>query len=120
MKIQKPKNPFVFLVQMGLTAFFVMAALMQFNDEDGFLWVCLYVLAAGAMCAHHVVRLPRLVYAAFSISTLIWAGWTAWNSMDSIGITQIEERREVGGLLLCTLALGWMYVLRRSPTDSDS
>lgn len=106
-----------FIIQSIFIVFFLFAAYVQLNDVDSALWVGLYIASALAMCAHYVLPVPRLIYPAFCLVTMVWAAVVAWASLNSDGITQIEERREAGGLLLCTVALAWMYRSRMSADD---
>jgi hypothetical protein len=97
-----------------MAAAFVLSAAVQYNDPDPFAWVVIYLAAAGvslaALGAIPVVRVATAVAAA----ALAWAAtllpviaraslpalFESWEMISP----EVEEGREIGGLLLVA---GW-------------
>jgi len=107
----------------GLFLFlFLISAMVQFNDPDPWLWVLIYLLAAGAcgqyytklklwqlpavvgLCAllGMVSLLPEIVESSSSIH------WDEVFMRASMSSSLVEWVREAGGLLIIAL---WMAVL---------
>lgn len=98
---------------------FIACAGVQYNDPDALSWAVLYILAAAFCAGLYTGRLPRVLYAVFSVSTLLFAFY--WfqleprdvdvvAAMQDMGMVhQGSERiREIGGLFLVG---AWMAVL---------
>ena len=98
---------------------FVLSAVVQVNDPDPWLWMALYLSAAGVTLVSLVGRIRWWMPVAIACLTIAWAGsmaprvlgqvpfgdmFGAWEMRD----TGIEESREMYGLLIVAL---WMLVL---------
>ncbi|MEM9255123.1 MAG: transmembrane 220 family protein [Pseudomonadota bacterium] len=101
-----------------LNALFLMAYLMsaavQYNDPDALPWIILYLTAAAMCVAQYRKNLPRWLPLLLLFISLVWIGWllpnvvgqvTLGELVESISMRteQIEEAREIGGLLLVTI-----------------
>ena len=98
---------------------FVLSAVVQVNDPDPWLWMALYLSAAGVTLVSLVDRIRWWMPVAIACLTIAWAGsiaprvlgqvpfgdmFGAWEMRD----TGIEESREMYGLLIVAV---WMLVL---------
>lgn len=97
-----------------MAAVYVLSAAVQYNDPDPFAWVVIYLAAAGvSMAALAAIPVWR-VAASVAVAALVWATtllpavaraslpalFESWEMMSA----DVEEGREVGGLLLVA---GW-------------
>lgn len=119
---------------------FVVSAVLQYNDEDPFIWIPLYgygawlcYLAARKRYLPMAYLLGITVYIGYAIYLLFvsrevayWFGnHTALDLVQSMKAEQpwIEETREFGGLLMLSLALviNWIAAKkdRRSKQAAD-
>lgn len=114
-------------------ALFVFAAAVQFNDVDPWAWVAVYGVAAllcGVSAAG--VRLPVWVLAAVVVVAVAWSSWLAWvvfvagdaqamypEQTSNPGLLDLEEAREMFGLLLVAVAasLAGIRAYRSPPRD---
>ena len=107
---------------IAMTAIFVLAAAVQWNDPDPAMWILLYLSAAGlslsAALGHLHRRITLALLSIYTIGTLatfpavLQADLSAYTSfkMRSAGD---EVARECVGLALCS---AWTFFLwRRSP-----
>ena len=104
------------------TILFVTFAALQLNDPDPWLWIPVYLLAAG-LCGYRFAGKPKprlerfaiLIYAIYALF-LIFTGDGVWdwfeeheaeNLVQSMKATKpwIENTREFGGLLIMTIVL---------------
>ena len=94
---------------------FVLSAAVQYNDPDPLAWVAIYLAAAAvSMAALGAIPVARVAIAV-GAAALIWAAtllpvvarsslpalFESWEMMSA----DVEEGREIGGLLLVG---GWM------------
>ena len=102
---------------------FLASAVLQYNDEDPFIWIPLYLygawlcyLAARKRYLPNAYLLGLVVYLGYAIYLLFvskevvyWFGnHTTLDLVQSMKAEQpwIEETRELGGLLILSVALG--------------
>jgi Transmembrane family 220, helix len=98
---------------------YLLSAAVQYNDPDAPVWIAMY-LAAAMMCAMqfrpHLWRWPPRVLLTVSV---VWAGTLLPSIIGQVSIAdlfasltmktrEVEEAREIGGLLLVGL---WAAVL---------
>ncbi|MGM0555509.1 MAG: transmembrane 220 family protein [Myxococcota bacterium] len=108
-------------VALGVfAALFVFAAAVQLNDADPWTWVAAYGVAAllcGVVAAG--VRVPVGVSVGVFAVALVWSGYLAWlvfvagdaramypDETANPGLLDLEEAREMFGLLLVAVAAG--------------
>jgi hypothetical protein len=118
----------VLRVALGVfAALFVFAAAVQLNDADPWTWVAAYGVAAlicGVAAAG--VRVPVGVSVSVALSALAWSGYLAWvvfvagnaqamypEETANPGLLDLEEAREMFGLLLVAVAAGLAAVRER-------
>lgn len=94
-----------------MTALFVFAAAVQYNDPDGALWMAVYGAAALLNLLFITTRVSWLILAVASGIALLWAGtiipevwgqvsWRALVGRFSMKTEAIEKTREMVGLLI--------------------
>jgi hypothetical protein len=102
-----------------MTAVFVYAAALQYNDPDPIRWAAMYLSAAAACVLFIVTRLSWYVAGVIALIALVWAGAIAPGVVGQVSLLQmfdtwkmtnaaVEEAREMFGLLI---VVGWMAVL---------
>ncbi len=104
------------VAQLLVCPIFLWFAYLQFNDPDAARWILVYCLVA-ANCA--AGALNRLSTVACLVLTVVLVAWAAVLSMDISDIllkpsvqvlTESEETRELGGLMLgalwCAISAG--------------
>jgi hypothetical protein len=102
-----------------MTALFLIAAALQYNDPDPIQWMAIYGLAALACLLALAGRLPRPVPGLIGLAALVWALALAPAVVGRVSLGElfesytmksqsVEEAREMGGLLVVT---AWMAVL---------
>jgi hypothetical protein len=116
-----------FLNILFLIAFLSSAAL-QYNDPDALIWSGMY-LAAASMCINHIcTRQPWWLPSLLLVISLVWIGLllphiigqvTAAEVFKSLSMQtqEVEEAREIGGLLIVAI---WAVVLMRYRNSSSS
>ena len=118
-------------IRVGVGVFaglFVFAATVQFNDVDPWAWVVAYG-AAALLCAVSAagVRLPVWLPAGVAVVALAWSGYLAWvvfvvgdaqamypDETANPGLLDLEEAREMFGLLLVAVAASMAAVRART------
>jgi amino acid transporter len=107
------------VINLVMAALFVFGAVVQFNDPDKFVWIVIYLLAAGVCVLAY--RRPAVVWPAalVALGCLVWAAtlgpdvlgqipfgdmFGAWE-MRNIGI---ERSREMYGLVIIA---AWMVAI---------
>ncbi len=118
----------VIRIVLGLFAgLFVWAATLQFNDATAALWVSIYGVAA-LFCASGAAGLDwsPLPSGLAALAALLYASWLGWclytgdvtpmygdAPPESVAWVDLEEGREMGGLVFIAAALalhaGWRY-----------
>lgn len=112
---------------------FIISAGLQYNDPDPYVWMPIYLYGAVLCYLAFRDRYYPKAYVAGIIIYLLYAGFLffdksgviSWmNEHDAENIAQtmkatkpwIEETREFFGLLIlvCVLAIDWIYSKRRS------
>jgi hypothetical protein len=110
---------------------FILAAAVQYNDPDALIWAAVY-LAAVLMCIAQVrkrqpVWLPPLLLAI----SLVWAGTLLPNIVGQVSMVEIidsismktrevEEAREIGGLLLVATWAGVLIITKILETPAPN
>lgn len=102
---------------------FALAALVQYNDPDPYLWVPTYLVAFGCCVAFAKGKLPPTVGYALAGLACVWS-FTLVPAIvrhppalaDMFGGVKmygpgVEEAREAGGLWLIA---GWLFTLARA------
>lgn len=115
---------------------FVIAAGLQYNDPDPYLWMPIYLVGAyicylGATDRYYslVARISLAVYVAYALYLLadvngVWSWWTyhgAESLVQSMKAEKpwIEETREFFGLLILIVAVSANMVLARKRKPDD-
>ena len=102
---------------------FLVFGFFQFNDPDGLIWVAIY----GSAAMFSVLAFKRkLNYKLLWVAAVLYTigAWYLWpNSYQGLTLENgytpaIEEARESLGLLICTVAMIWLY-FRRVPAVED-
>jgi hypothetical protein len=96
-----------------MALFFVYATAVQYNDPDPVRWMAVYVAALACCVSFAIGRFSRLVAAITIAAAAIWAAiWrqslVALPQYGQVPWVQIEEARELGGLLIVA---GWTSIL---------
>jgi hypothetical protein len=98
---------------------FMLCAAVQYNDPDLLYWLLVY-LAAAILCVRQLFKPVPVAYsAALLLISLAWialllpgvmqaASWSEIFDSISMKTRQVEEAREIGGLLLIAV---WSSVL---------
>jgi hypothetical protein len=117
-----------------LAALFVVFTYVQFNDPDPERWVTLYGMVAGLSLLHGFWKpLPYVTVALMGLC-LIWAltlipGMLEWFSSDDksemLGHMMddkpyIEQTRELGGLLIASAALFYLWWSSRAKKEEQA
>ena len=96
---------------------YLLSAVVQYNDPDGLLWIVIY-LAAALMCIGALRRkLPKWYPWTLLVISLVWIGWLLPNILGKVSpgelvesismrTREIEEAREIGGLVLVAIWAG--------------
>jgi len=109
-----------------MTALFLFAGAVQYNDPDPLRWMAIYGLAALACLLSLAGRLPRLVPVAVGLGALAWAGILAPGVVGRVSVTElfqsyammsetVEEAREMGGLLIVAVWMGLLALVGSRP-----
>ena len=111
---------------MGFKAFnitmvllFVLAASVQLNDPDPFVWISLYLSAAAFSVAYAFQKLPSYLAVALALVAFLWALALVPTFWGQVSLTEVfgyvgmkteeaEVAREFGGLMIVA---AWMGVL---------
>jgi hypothetical protein len=113
------------LVNLVFAAAFLLAALVQYNDPDPWVWITVYLVALGCALAFHRDRLHPAFGLAVALLALAWALTlipTVVNHppalSDVFGDVKmygpgVEEAREAGGLLLIAGWIGAVSLIAR-------
>ena len=100
-----------------MCALFVFSAAVQYNDPDPWVWMPVYLAAAGA-CVVEIRRRTRwYIPVALVALTVLWAGTIAPRVLGKVGFLEmfsawemknigIEEEREMYGLLIVAVWMG--------------
>ncbi|MEM7368783.1 MAG: transmembrane 220 family protein [Bacteroidota bacterium] len=124
----------------GLSALFLLFAIVQWNDPDSILWILLYADVAvffGLAAIGKFFRIPALVMTALCAGIALFhlPGLMDFiTNEDGIEFSQgmsnefayIEKAREFGGALIAGVALGWLFwkgkkaEMDESKTEDDS
>jgi hypothetical protein len=102
-----------------MTAVFIYAAALQYNDPDPVRWAAVYLSAAAACGLYLARRLSWYIAGVIALIALIWAGTLApdvWGQVSPLQMFEtwhmtnpvVEEAREICGLLI---VVAWMGVL---------
>ena len=102
-----------------MTAVFVFAAALQYNDPDPVRWAAIYLSAAAACVLFIAGRLSWFIAGIIALIALVWAGAIAPGVWGQVSPSQmfetwkmtnpvVEEAREMCGLLIVAL---WVAVL---------
>lgn len=101
---------------------FSLFAIVQFNDPDFLIWVCLYMIAAIQSFVYTHTKPNKWIIGILAIIYLIGAielfppsidQWiSAEEEAQSLGMTLpgIEEARESMGLFICFLAMSFFWL----------
>lgn len=113
-----------------VTVLFVLFAIVQYNDPDGWKWVILYLFVAGIVGFGIMSKRDKTVTLAAIGLCGIWfltliPAFISWVSMgmptivDSMKVEapHIELTREFLGLAICLGALWWQYRLAKTKTQ---
>jgi len=95
---------------------FIFSAAVQYNDPDPWVWMPVYLAAAGICAWEMKRRTPWMTPVILVALTVIWAGTIAPRVLGKVGFLEmfsawemknigIEEEREMYGLLIVA---GWM------------
>jgi Transmembrane family 220, helix len=93
------------LAAAAFAVLFAYATVVQYNDPDPIRWMALYA-AACALCVRLALGRPPPAALRFGLA-IVAAGWAlVWapGVVAAAAFTGTEEERELGGLLLVTLA----------------
>lgn len=90
-----------------MAIFFVYAAVVQLNDPDPVRWIAIYVAALGCSVGCAFAWRVRALSVATAVAGAAWAvgWWTILAKLPQFGKIpwiEIEEARELGGLLIVT------------------
>lgn len=90
-----------------MAIFFVYAAVVQLNDPDPVRWIAIYVAALGCSVGCAFSWRVRALSVATAVAGAAWAvwWWTILAKLPQFGKIpwiEIEEARELGGLLIVT------------------
>jgi len=100
--------------------FFAYAAAVQWNDVDAAIWGALYGGTALLVATRKRFPMPNWLYGGLAILAALWGVVVGLASLDSTGIMALEERREMGGLLLVAGTMVWLLVLARQKEFSQN
>ncbi|WP_257666614.1 transmembrane 220 family protein [Parapedobacter tibetensis] len=111
---------------------FVLSAALQYNDEDPYIWIPIYLY--GALLCYLAAR-KKYLPKAYLLGIVVYLGYAAYLLFFSQGVIDwfqhhptkdlvqsmkadkpwIEETRELGGLLILivTLAINWFVGWKR-------
>ena len=112
-----------------MTALFIYAAALQYNDPDPLRWAAIYLSAAAACCLYIVRRLSWFIAGMIALVALVWAGALApdvWGRVSPLQMFEtwkmtdpvIEEAREMCGLLIVAAWMGVLVVATSGETAS--
>lgn len=73
---------------------FVIFAIVQLNDPDGFLWFTIYLIVALACLISNFNRIPNFILILFTIGLL---GYSAFHFSLFIDYMQTENKEEIFG-----------------------
>ena len=110
------------LVSAGMALLFIAWAAFQYNDPDPFLWILVYGLAALVSVLYLIKRLPAALPIVFCTACLIWAIILATRITFEPPLIEIEEWREMMGLIVIATWMGllsWM-LLRATKTNPET
>lgn len=109
-----------------VTILFVLFAVVQYNDPDGWKWVILYLIVAGIVGFGTVGKRDKTFIVAVIALSGIWfltliPDFIHWVNMGMPTIVEtmkveaphIELTREFLGIGICLAALWWQYRLAR-------
>jgi hypothetical protein len=112
-RIQKVASGF-----MGLV--FLLAAAVQYNDPDPLIWALVYLSAAAASLLPLAGRSSRWLALALALVCLPWALVLAFRVLGRQPLLESEEGREMLGLLLVTLWMGFILLVVQQPSTQPS
>ena len=114
----------ILLLNSLFMAAFTLSAVVQYNDPDALVWIVIY-LAAAVMCITHFhsARLKWLPPLLMAIS-FVWIGTLMTSIVGKVSLTdifasitmktrEVEEAREIGGLLLVLVWSGFLSYRQR-------
>lgn len=116
------------IIKWSLAALFLLFAALQYNDPDPGLWMLVYgaISVACACAVFNVYSVPVMIVMAggyLILSALHVDGMLEWlkspnrnKIFDDVAKMQypyIEEAREFLGLLICLIALMYLFYLQR-------
>ena len=98
---------------------FLLSAAVQYNDPDAMIWIAIYLVAAYMCIARFRKRQPRWLPPTLLVISLVWVGTLLPNIIGQVSPAEIvesismrthevEEAREIGGLMLVAI---WSGVL---------
>ena len=110
------------IVSAGMALLFIAWAAFQYNDPDPFVWILVYGLAALVSVLYLIRRLPVAFPAILGIICLGWGVYLSTRIEYVSPLIQIEEWREMMGLLIITAWMGLLtwFVLRTKRTDDPA
>jgi hypothetical protein len=102
---------------------FSVAAMLQYNDPDGFIWFGLYGLAALFSVLWSKNRVHRYLMSGLAIGCLVWSVTIMPASSDQpvldsfkMQSLEVEEMRESMGLLIIA---AWLLILSFLPKKQE-
>ena len=100
-------------LNLAAILFYLYAAIVQWNDADGLIWILVYGATAFLIAARSRLRIHPSIYLGLFILFIVWSLFVGGDSLQSDGIIRIEERREAGGLLLVALTMFGLFLVTR-------
>lgn len=114
------------ITKLVLAGFFLLFAIVQFNDPDPLRWILMYSFVAVCMALAAFGKQQRSLNWLGILASAAWAvtlvpGFLDWLKMGSPNIAgqmkaenpYIEFTREFLGLITCTIALAWLLWLSK-------
>jgi hypothetical protein len=110
---------FAGLLNVLMTAVFLLSVAVQYNDPDPLAWIIIYGLASALCLALALGRLRWWYALVTSVTALLWAAFllpsfwrlvSAAEIFESIGMktAPVEQAREFGGLMIVA---AWMLFI---------
>ena len=109
------------IVSAGMTLLFIAWAYYQYNDPDPFVWILVYGVAALTSVLFLIQRLPLAFTMGYFVVCAAWALYTSTQVTYGPPLIQIEEWREMMGLVIVCIWMGvlswWLYKARTTRND---
>ena len=106
------------IIDMGIVVLMILFAAVQFNDNDGIIWIAAYLAVALAAMLHYIGKSSKFFNRSLLVLYVLvlsyympqLVAWFADGMPSIVGSMQastpyIELVREAGGILICILVM---------------